>query len=97
MSTSRISAGRQVGFLYLLAVVWNATWIVGLFHSKAFLGGLPLICGILFFFIPILYFYGLFRIAFSERPFIAEHPLVFFGSIGIGLLPPAVFLISVML
>ena len=90
MTTSRISPGVQVAFLYALAALWHGIWIAAFLSGKGFLSNLHLVWGVLFFFVPLLWFYALLRVAASERAFIAKHPFLFFGSIAVAMLPPVI-------
>jgi hypothetical protein len=95
MSPSRIPPRTQVSFLYTLAAVWYGIVVAATNAGKGFLSSLHLVWGILFFCIPVLYFYSLLRIAQSERPFIAKHPVLIFGALGAGLLPVVCFVVAI--
>ena len=94
--TSRVSSGAVLGILYFLAGVWYAVGIVGLYHSKAFLGGIPLFWNLLFAFIPAGLAYGVIRIAFGDRGFIKRRPIVFFGIVVVALLPVCLFIFVIL-
>jgi hypothetical protein len=96
----------QIAFLYFLALVWNADLLFG-FIMVVITGDIQNIFNnyfletvfeftsfIIIFFIPILYLYALFRVAYCEKAFVSKHPLMFFGAIGAAVLPPfVIFLI----
>ena len=92
---ARITPGAKVALLYALPSVWHGIWIASVLSGKGSFSNLNRFWGVLFFVIPILWFYALVRVAIGERTFVGRHPLLFLGAVGVAMLPPIVFLLVI--
>src|SRR5262245_55155698 len=86
MTIIRISPRVQITGMYLLACTWNAIWLTGRVLGKE-ASSHSVIWGILFLFIPPVFLYLWLRFAVLERPFVKNHPIIYFGAIGLAALP----------